>query len=242
MTETLGQSPSEPEGRATRPARPTRPDHVGTAFAATAASAATAWGSVRAGAAAHGEAAEAADATLMRRVVAGDGEAFRVLVLRYQNPLVNYLTRLTRCRDRGQELAQEAFVRLYERRHQYRETGQLAAYLYRIATNLVRSEERRRRRFSLLLPKVRAASAAASEAPQERASLANEAVEQVTLGLASLPLRYRAPLVLREIEGLAYREIAAVLRTNEGTIKSRINRGKRLLRRALERYWTGATT
>ena len=90
------------------------------------------------------------DATLMSRVRLGDREAFGQLVDRHKDGLVNYLTGLTRSRDRAEELAQESFLRLYQSSARYREQGQFVPFLFRIATNLLRSEERRARRFRIL--------------------------------------------------------------------------------------------
>jgi hypothetical protein len=91
------------------------------------------------------------DAELLVRVQSGDRDAFAALVNRHKDRLVNYLTVLVRDRDRAEELAQEFFLKLYVHAHRYQERGQLLPYLYRIATNLVRSEERTRRRRELLL-------------------------------------------------------------------------------------------
>src|SRR4029453_388942 len=86
----------------------------------------------------------------MAREGQGDAQALGLLVDRYKDAIVNYLTRLTGNRDRGEDVAQEAFLRLYQAAPRYREDGRRAPYLYRIATNLVRTEERRRRRFRLV--------------------------------------------------------------------------------------------
>ena len=90
------------------------------------------------------------DGELMTRVRNGDRIAFAGLVDRHKDALVNYLLRLTRSRERAEEHAQEAFLRLYQSASRYKEQGHLVAYLYRIATNLVRSEERRERRWQFL--------------------------------------------------------------------------------------------
>lgn len=183
---------------------------------------------------------EPTDAELMLRVQAGDRSAFALLVDRHKDPLVAYLSRMTRCSDRAEELAQRSFVRLYESAERYREQGQLGGYLYRIATNLLRSEERRARRFRLLSVAfgTNGDSGSTLASPQRRL-LSDEAKEVVSEALGQLPLRYRAPLVLRELEGLSYREIASALGCREGTVKSRINRGKERLRSLLEPYWSG---
>jgi RNA polymerase sigma-70 factor (ECF subfamily) len=178
------------------------------------------------------------DAALMARVQLGDRQAFGDLVRRYESAVVNYLTRLTRDRGRAEELAQEAFLRLYERASRYQERGQLLPYVLRIATNLLRSEERRFRRWRTL-SRVVGSTPSVPEPSQERRLLSGEATRVVEEALAALPLRYRSPLVLREIEGLSYREIAVALGCREGTVTSRINRARERLKVLLEPYWRG---
>ena len=91
----------------------------------------------------------------MARVREGDREGFADLVDRHKDAVVNYLARLTGDRDRAEDLAQETFLRLFRSAGDYTEQGYLRAFLFRIATNLVRSEERREKRLRLLLPFLR---------------------------------------------------------------------------------------
>lgn len=180
------------------------------------------------------------DADLIAGVRSGRMEAFGEIVDRHKDALVGYLCRLLGSRERAEDVAQEAFLRLYQRSQQYEERGQLKAYLFRIATNLVRSEERRAFRWH----RIRGFLAPAENGPppQERRLLEGELRQQLLDAIAELPLRYRAPLVLREIDGWRYRAISQALGCTEGTVKSRIHRGRRLLRQRLARYWQGATT
>jgi len=178
------------------------------------------------------------DAMLMVRVQAGDLDAFGDLIARHKNGVVNYMTHMTRDRGVAEDLAQEAFLRLYQKSSYYKESGQLVPYLLRIATNLLRSQQRRAKRWRELVGLVNSNSRRCEPTPQKEA-LSNEATEQVGIALSQLPARYRAPLVLREIEGLSYREIATVLSCREGTVKSRINRGREHLRVLLTPYWKG---
>src|ERR1700724_4363293 len=91
---------------------------------------------------------EASDADLMARVRAGDREAFTDLVERHKDAVVNSLTRLPGSRDRAEDLGQETFLRLFRSAAGYVEQGYLRAFLFRIATNLAHSEERRGRRLA----------------------------------------------------------------------------------------------
>ena len=182
------------------------------------------------------------DGELMARAQTGAREAFALLVDRHKDVLVGYLTRLTGEVERAEDLAQEAFLRLYASARNYEERGQLRAYLFRIATNLLRSEERRSarwRRLRDLFAHSNGHGETGLAPSQERRLLSAEIGGRVGEAIAELPLRYRAPLVLREIEGLSYREIGGALGCREGTVKSRIHRGRRLLRDQLEPYWTG---
>lgn len=178
------------------------------------------------------------DAELMAATRSGDREAFGDLVDRYKDALVNYLTRLAGCRERAADLAQETFLRLYETRDRYQERGQLQAYLYRIATNLLRSERRRERRFRLLEPLLGTPDRDDAERGAGETLLASETQEQVARALARLPLRFRVPVVLHELEGWTYPDIARHLGCRVGTVKSRIHRGRKRLEDQLQPYWS----
>jgi len=180
-----------------------------------------------------------ADQELMRRVQNGDKEAFAALVERHKAPLVRVLTALARDRDRAEEVAQDAFVRLFELSHRYQERGQFKPYLYRIATNLLRTEDRKRRRHAILL-KAFGGNGAHEVAPSPQiVCLRDELSVRLTQALSALPLRYRSPIVLRELEGWSYTDIARAMSCGEGTVKSRIHRGRERLRQMLEPYWNG---
>ncbi len=177
------------------------------------------------------------DAELMARAREGDQEAFADLVDRHKDAVVSYLTRLTGNRDRAEDLGQETFLRLFRAAGEYTEQGYLRAYLYRIATNLVRSEERRERRLRLLTPFLARESHAEPAAPS--GLLRQELQREVASALSRLPLRYRVPLVLHEIEGWSYVDIAQEIGCREGTVKSRVHRGRQQLKAKLEPYWNG---
>jgi RNA polymerase sigma-70 factor (ECF subfamily) len=178
------------------------------------------------------------DDALMQRVREGDDDAFGEIVDRYKDSLVNYLTHLVRSRERAEEVAQDAFVRLYRNATSYKQQQRLGPYLYRIATNLIVTEIRRERRWSLLLPRLHASTR--QTAPSPDANLfTTEIQRQVAGALDRLPIKYRAPLVLFEMEEWSYEEIARALGVRVGTVKSRISRARELLRRHLAPWWTG---
>jgi RNA polymerase sigma-70 factor (ECF subfamily) len=178
------------------------------------------------------------DDALMQRVLEGDDDAFADIVDRYKDGLVNYLTHLVRSRERAEEVAQDAFVRLYRNAAKYQEQERLGPYLFRIATNVVVTEARRQKRWNLLLPRLHASSRK-SAPPADMPVLADEIQRQVTAALERLPVKYRAPLVLFELEEWSYEEIAKTLEIASGTVKSRISRARELMRRHLAPWWIG---
>lgn len=178
------------------------------------------------------------DGALIERARHGDHDAFAVFVDRYKDPLVNYLRHLTRSHDRAEEIAQDAFVRFYHSAANCRPIGTLAPYLFRIATNLAVTEVRRERRWHRMLPYLKAAPAQ-SEPAAERRLLVDEIQHKVAAALERLPIKFRAPLVLFEIEEWPYQEIARALGCRVGTVKSRISRARALMRKQLATWWTG---
>ena len=187
----------------------------------------------------------ATDAELMAAAREGCHRSFGLVVDRYKDPLVNYLTRLSGSHERAEDLAQEAFLRLYQNAHRYDEQGRLKNFLYSIAGNLLRSEERRRRRWRTLLPFLAppttsngfSLDAEDRETQGLQRVLRNEAQHQLQSAVAELPLRFRIPLVLFEIEGWSQPRIAEHLGCRPGTVKSRIHRARLRLKARLEPYW-----
>lgn len=184
------------------------------------------------------------DGELMERVAAGDQRAFGQLIDRHKDALVNYLTRLCGTRERAEDLAQDTFLRLYQKAFCYADRGRFQAYLYRIATNLLRSQQRREGRWRLLRRDLEAGDGEGSggftspppSSPRARL-LGEELQRQVAAAITELPMRFRVPLVLHEIEGWAYRDIASLLRCREGTVKSRVHRARQKLKEGLASYW-----
>jgi RNA polymerase sigma-70 factor, ECF subfamily len=167
-----------------------------------------------------------------------DDAAFTDFVERHKDSLLNYLTHMLRGRDRAEELAQEAFVRFYRKGWTTRTDEQLAPYLFRTATNLAVSHIRRERLWTRIVPAL-IAREPRSAAPADRPLLTQEIQSQVSAALDRLPLKFRAPLVLYEIEEWSYEQIAQTLACAIGTVKSRISRARALMRRELEPWWIG---
>lgn len=154
-----------------------------------------------------------------------DPEAFAEIVRRWQEPVRQLCIRMTGDVQRGEDLAQEAFIRVFSHRHRFQQGRKFSTWLWRIALNLCHDEARSvGRRGELPLDEDGedgAAMLAVGLAPDEQ-MIETERAELVRSALMRLPETHRAVVVLREYEGLKLREIAEVLDIPEGTVKSRM--------------------
>jgi len=182
------------------------------------------------------------DEDLMARVAEDDERAFGELVQRFQGRVVNLVSRVLNDRECSDDLAQEVFVRVYVHRRNYRRGSKFSTWLFTIAANLAKNEIRRRVRrrnwFSLdALQELlgdSAAQLADSTEGQEQRLQREQLQEAIGRAIATVPEKYRLALVLRDIEGLAYEEIGQVLGIPGGTVRSRINRARAMLKRKLQ--------
>lgn len=170
------------------------------------------------------------DEQAMWRVQTQDDErAFARILRRWEGPIQRLCVRMTGDLHKGEDLAQETFVRIYSKRKDYQPSGRFSTWIWRIALNLCYDElRRRRRREESPLEAGEDESGAAPEAwlaagpAPDRSLLEREQGELVRGALMQLPEAYRSVLVLRHYEDLKFREIAAVLDVPEGTVKSRM--------------------
>ena len=177
------------------------------------------------------------DALLVQRAMAGETQAFELLVIKYQRRVQRLIGRMVRDTDLVEDIAQETFIRAYRALPQFRGDAQFYTWLYRIAVNTAK-------KFLLELkraPSVSDRPAAADddgdetfwpglepidEETPESVLAAKEIAEAVNAGLAALPDDLRQALTLREIEGLSYEEIAGLMDCPIGTVRSRIFRAR----------------
>ena len=175
------------------------------------------------------------DAEAMERVQDGDWDAFAALVNRHRSRLARYLARLSGSTEAGEDLAQEAFVRLWLAARRYREEGRFEAYLYRIGTRFAQQAARRERRsaaFRNLIGRDDTTPAGDSAEPLFR----DEVRREVEQALGRLPIRFRAPLVLAVMEERSHEEIGELLGIRPATVKTRLFRARRRLRMELAHY------
>jgi RNA polymerase sigma-70 factor (ECF subfamily) len=184
---------------------------------------------------------EQSDLELVRRVQRGERGAFDLLVLRYQHRVVKLVARLLRDPTEAEDVAQEAFVKAYRAIGSFRGDSAFYTWLYRIAVNTARNTMASRQRRPLDY------EAELSESEQsvvesrmrhgdtpEAAALSEEIHQTVNRAVEDLPEDLRTAIILREIEGLSYEEIAAAMDCPVGTVRSRIFRAREAIDRNLK--------
>lgn len=185
------------------------------------------------------------DHQLIDATKGGDESAFGEIMERYRGPITNYLYRFLNDYEEAVDLAQETFVRVYFAIDRYHTEYAFSTYIYRIATNLAISEIRRRKRRRLLsltgLFQTEEGKDSEYQPPDDRILPDAEVVEGersevIARAIAALPEKYRVPVILRDIEGRTYEEIAEIMELGLGTTKSRISRGRGLLKEKLQHY------
>ena len=179
------------------------------------------------------------DRELVAAAVAGDRGAFEALVRRHQARIVNYAMAIVKDPAEAEDVAQETFIRAYRSLTRFRGDSSFKTWLYTIATNAARTGlERRSRRNRVEDASLddEAAPLAAGDVPAGDADAETTLVrrESIDRALASLPPDLRIAVVLRDVEGLDYKEIAAATGAPIGTVESRIFRARRRLRPLLQ--------
>lgn len=181
------------------------------------------------------------DAELIARAQRGDGVAFGMLVSRYQDRIYNTCYRMCHHADDAADLTQTAFVKAFEALPRFEARANFFTWLYRIAVNLVLSERRTRQRRPRLVRETAEDDgqryeppAAAADDPR-RPLLAAERRRSVEAALQRLDEEFRAAVILSDIEELDYATISEILDVPVGTVKSRIHRGRMMLRDLLKR-------
>ena len=180
------------------------------------------------------------DRDLVGRARRGDREAFTQLIVQYQVPLYNMALRMVGRPDDAADIAQEAFLRAWEKIRTLREAP-FKSWLFQIAANLCYDHFRRGRRYGVMPEDDQTSTSnvvglgVATPDPQERAE-ANERTRLVRDCIQALDHDMRIAIVLRDVNGMAYEEIAAVLRVPLGTVKSRIARARAQVQERLQQH------
>ena len=189
---------------------------------------------------------EADDLALVSRAKAGDPEAFRALVVRYQRKVYAVALGIVRDRDLAWDVAQEAFVRVHAHLGEFKGDASFSTWVLRIGSHLAIDAVRKERaaekkdldevRESDLLDGGEGILATGLGDDPQRNLLRRELAGKMTEALARLPEKHRTILVLRELEGLSYEELAERLGIHQGTVMSRLFNARKKMQALLREY------
>jgi RNA polymerase sigma-70 factor (ECF subfamily) len=178
------------------------------------------------------------DKDLVQRWQKGDDVAFEELITRHERRVFRLLYRMMGNREDAEDLTQETFLSLHRYGHRFRAEARFSTFVYRVAANAALNRRRALGRGRARVEKLKHRQAAGDDLPSsprdpEDSTLGTELSGHVREALEQLSPSLRMPVILYDIEGLAYGEIAKVLGIAEGTVKSRIHRARQALREQL---------
>ncbi|MEO8209360.1 MAG: sigma-70 family RNA polymerase sigma factor [bacterium] len=183
------------------------------------------------------------DEELILRFQKEDIEAFNEIVFRYKDRMVNFLYRYTSSREDSEDIAQEAFIRLYRSKHLYKEIGKFSTWFYTIAINIARTNLRKKNKLRTmsinnfyvdddkdyeLTSKI--------TLPDQDANTIGENY-YIQKAINSLEDIHKEVIILRDVQDLEYEEISKILDLPLGTVKSRINRARESLKITLQKFY-----
>jgi RNA polymerase sigma-70 factor (ECF subfamily) len=171
------------------------------------------------------------DHRLFRQVKEGDMVAFNRLVKKYKDRLMNVIGRMVKSQEEAEDIVQETFLRVYQHRDSFDFKHCFSTWLYTIALNLARNELRKNKKYKFFdifdLQNKEVEVAVEAKIPSNIGNDLKKAIEE-------LPEKYKMAFLLRDIEEMAYEEVARVLSVPLGTVKSRVNRARSILREKLK--------
>lgn len=196
------------------------------------------------------------EALLDRFKITGDDELFRQLVRRYENRIYNAAYKMLGDTDEADDVVQETCIKLHQNLLKFRKEASFAAWIFRIAHNAcmdkLRTRRRKKRIFQFL--SFSSPSSPVLQVHEEAALMMSQLVDQnpdpsqqldlaeqgevVAQKLAMLPENQRAVVVLHDIEGFSYQEIAKIVGTSLGTVRSRLHYGRTKLKELLQPYFS----
>ena len=186
----------------------------------------------------------ATDEELVLAVRGGDNDSLGALVLRWEEPLYRFVFRMLPRPDDARDICQETFLRILKKSHRFKPGSRFSTWMYQIALNLCRDYHRRRRRWGLILAenqeiddRLASRDPAPGPAPGDPSADVErrERSAAVVRALKEIPAEQREVLIMKEYEGLKFREIAEIVGCPESTIKSRMYYGLSGLRTVLIR-------
>jgi RNA polymerase sigma-70 factor (ECF subfamily) len=166
-------------------------------------------------------------------------EAFNEIVERYKNPLYNFVCRLLGDSIFSEDIVQETFVRVYRNKHRYHRIAKFSTWIYTIASNLAKTELRRRKIKQFFSISSKGTEEKDYDLPDRTRDVEKDVdrsmkQDAVLKEVDNLPSPFKEAVILRDIQDLSYEEISDILSVPLGTVKSRVNRGRARLQKRLK--------
>ena len=171
------------------------------------------------------------DYDLMRAIQNGNMVAFNEVVDRYKGRLMNVIGRMLSSTEEAEDIVQETFVRVYQHRQSFNFQHCFSTWIYTIALNLARNELRKRKKFKFF--DINDMQGNQPELAVE-ANLPSRLPQILNTAIKDLPDKYRTAFMLRDVQEMSYDEVANILNVPLGTVKSRVNRARLMLRKKLK--------
>ena len=179
------------------------------------------------------------DEQLIARFQSGDERAYIELVNRYRDRLINFVYPFLGDFEQAEDVVQETMLKLYEKKHYYREIAKFSTWIYTIARNLANTELRKKKRRKTTYISRMAKDDRQYDIPAVQAdlnqNLQNEFIrDRIHAAIKELPEHFKTVIILRDIQELSYDDISNIVGVPLGTVKSRINRARLQLQAELQ--------
>ena len=186
------------------------------------------------------------DEELILRFQKGDEQSYIELVNRYRDRLINFIYRFVNDIESGEDIVQDALLKVYTHKHYYKNIAKFSTWLYTIAGNLAKTELRKKKtrkvtNLSQMGPEDKDYELTSNEPETDKATQNEYLEKRIQIAINKLPLHFKTVTILREIEELSYEEISKIVDVPLGTVKSRINRARLQLQKELKDFKKGDT-
>ena len=181
------------------------------------------------------------DEQLISRFQSGDENAYIELVNRYKDRLTNFVYYFFKDEEQTEDVVQETFIKLYEKKHYYKKIAKFSTWIYTIARNLANTELRKKSRRKIVYLSQMSNQKNDYDLTADDPGLNNEVenkffLKKIYAAIENLPENYKTVIILRDIQQLSYDEISNIISVPLGTVKSRINRARLKLQADLEKF------
>ena len=181
------------------------------------------------------------DEQLISRFQSGDENAYIELVNRYKDRLTNFVYYFLKDEEQTEDVVQETFIKLYEKKHYYKEIAKFSTWIYTIARNLANTELRKKSRRKIVYLSQMSNQKNDYDLTADDPGLNKEVenkffLKKIYAAIEDLPENYKTVIILRDIQELSYDEISNIISVPLGTVKSRINRARLKLQADLEKF------